>query len=235
MDWFEWHKGYRRSPALNARLSLVRLQIANCLDACPTGEIRVVSVCAGDGRDLLGVLIDHPRTQDVKARLVELDRRLVECGRAAAQEAGLSEQIEFVNGDATMSSAYEGIAPVDLVIVCGVFGHVREAETPRLVQTLSCLCKSGGSVVWTRRLNDSESTRHAAAIQTLLRESAFEEVCFEVTPQGKSGVSTHRYLGEALALPNNQQLFEFSDFSGPRDSEIPDTVGQLTKGLTPPP
>ncbi len=225
MDWFEWHKGYRRSPALNARLSLVRLQIANCLEACPPGEIRVVSVCAGDGRDLLGALIDHPRTSDVRARLVELDGRLVACGRSAVEAAELAEQIEFVDGDATLSSAYEGISPANLVIVCGVFGHISETETPRLIQALSYLCKSGGFVVWTRRLDDSERVRHTDTIRNLLRESAFEEVCFEVTPQGKSAVSTYRHVGEVMPLPNDQQLFEFANFSGPRDSETPLEAG----------
>jgi 2-polyprenyl-3-methyl-5-hydroxy-6-metoxy-1,4-benzoquinol methylase len=173
-----------------------------------------VSVCAGDGRDLLGALMNHSRAQDVKARLVELDERLVECGRIAATGAGLAEQLEFVGGDATMSSAYEGMVPADLVLVCGVFGHVTEAETPRLVRNLSFLCKPGGFVIWTRRRNDRDSTRHTSKIQNLLHEAAFEEVCFEVTPEGKFGVSTYRYLGEPLTLPNDQQLFEFSEFSG---------------------
>lgn len=213
MDWFEWHKGYRSSPALKARLGKVRTQITNCLNACPTGEIRVVSVCAGDGRDLLGALMNHSRVQDVKARLVELDERLVECGRSVAEGTDLAEQLEFVQGDAAQSSAYKGMVPADLVLVCGVFGHVSEAETPRLVRNLSFLCNSGGFVIWTRRRNDQDSTRHTSVIRNLLHESAFEEVCFEVTPEGKFAVSTYRYLGEPLALPNDQQLFEFSEFA----------------------
>lgn len=221
MDWFEWHKAYRKSSALKARLSLVRKQISNCLNACPSGKIRVVSLCAGDGRDLLGALMNHPRSLDVSARLVELDRRLVECGRSAAEGAGLAEQLEFVQGDATLSSAYEGMVPADLVLACGVFGHVSVTQTAQLIQNLSCLCNSDGFVIWTRRRNDQESTRHTSAIQNLLCESAFEEVCFELTPEGKFGVSTYRYLGEPLALPKEQQLFDFSEFAGALDWEIP--------------
>jgi hypothetical protein len=217
MDWFEWHKGYRKSPPLKARLSLVRQQISDCLNACPSGKIRVVSLCAGDGRDLLGALMNHPRTGDVSARLVELEGRLVECGRAAAEGAGLAEQLEFVEGDATLSSAYEGMVPADLVVACGVFGHVSATETVRLIQNLSFLCKSGGFFIWTRRCNDRESNLHTNTIQNLLAESAFEEVCFEVTPEGKFAVSTYRYLGESLPLPNEQHLFDFSEFAGVLD------------------
>lgn len=210
-DWFEWHKGYRRSPARSARLNLVRIQIANCLNACPTGEIRVVSVCAGDGRDLLGVLINHPRTLDVRARLVELDPRLVECGRSSAEAANLSAQVEFFQGDATLSSAYQGIVPADIVLVCGVFGNVSEQQTPKLIQNLPYFCKSGGCVVWTRRCSNPDAARQTTKIRELLGESNFEEVCFAMTPEEKFAVSTSRYLGEILSLPKQQQFFIFSD------------------------
>ena len=84
MDWVKWHEGYEGSPSLAARLDLVRTHIANCLDACPDGPIRVLGVCAGDGRDLIGALVDHQRARDVEARLVELNRVLIEQGQAIA-------------------------------------------------------------------------------------------------------------------------------------------------------
>jgi hypothetical protein len=40
-------------------------------------------MCAGEGRDLLEVLADHPRSGDVGGRLVELNPELA--GRAAAR------------------------------------------------------------------------------------------------------------------------------------------------------
>lgn len=201
---------------MRQRLQLVRNYISTCLNACPLGKIRVVSVCAGDGRDLLGALLDHPRASDVYARLVELDSRLVECGRAAAESAELREQIEFVNGDATLSSVYEGIVPAELVLVCGVFGNVPETELPRLIQSLCFLCKSEGFIIWTRDLSENGDHR-LSLVRELLRESAFEEVSFKITSIGNMGVGTHRYLGQALPLPKDEKLFVFSS---PLDTEV---------------
>ena len=209
IDWFAWHDYYRTKPRMRQRLQIVREYISTCLNACPPGKIGVVSVCAGDGRDLLGALLDHPRASDVYARFVELDSRLVECGRAAAESTELAEQLEFVNGDATLSSVYEGVVPAHLVLVCGVFGNVPETELPRLIQSLGFLCKPGGFIVWTREL--SENTDHRLSlVRELLRKSAFEEVSFKMTSTGNMGVGTHRYLGQAMALPKNQKLFVFS-------------------------
>ena len=75
-DWREWHTAYDGDTPLTQRLAIVQARIADALDAAPPGPIRVISMCAGQGRDLLGVLADHPRRADVRARLVELDGEL---------------------------------------------------------------------------------------------------------------------------------------------------------------
>ncbi len=208
-DWFAWHDNYRTRPRMRQRLQIVREYIATCLQELPPGKISIVSVCAGDSRDLIGTLFDHPRASDVRARLVEIDPRLVEGGRTAATSSGLGEQLEFICGDATQSSVYQGVVPADLVLVCGVFGNVPEAEQQNLTRSLRFLCRKGGFIIWTRDLFE-DGDRRLAVIRELLQESCFEEVSFRMTLTGNMGVGTHRYLGEALPLPEDRQLFEFS-------------------------
>ena len=55
-DWLQWHKEYDTWPELQKRLHLVQSHISSCLTSLPPGPINVISVCAGDGRDLCGVL-----------------------------------------------------------------------------------------------------------------------------------------------------------------------------------
>ena len=69
MDWYDWHSAYETSPTLQARLRLVQAQLARALDACPDDHVRVISLCAGDGRDLIGVLAHHPRAVHTTAFL----------------------------------------------------------------------------------------------------------------------------------------------------------------------
>jgi hypothetical protein len=52
------------------RLRVVQDRIVEDLDGRPHGSVLVISAGAGDGRDLLGALNDHPRSQDVLARLL---------------------------------------------------------------------------------------------------------------------------------------------------------------------
>ncbi len=111
--WVRWHDAYDDPrSAQTRRLRLVQQQIGLMLDAAPAGPIRVLSLCAGQGRDLLEVVRDHPRRADVSARLVELDPRLVAVARASAAAIG-GARIEIVEGDAGTTDAAAGIVPAD--------------------------------------------------------------------------------------------------------------------------
>lgn len=61
MTWSDWHKGYDDDPesALSARLRVVQRYLRAAIDACAPGAVRIVSVCAGQGHDVVGALQDH--------------------------------------------------------------------------------------------------------------------------------------------------------------------------------
>ena len=58
-------------------------------ERAPAVDIHLINMCAGQGRDVIGVLTGHPRRDDVHARLVELGNRNVALTR---QAAGLMER-----------------------------------------------------------------------------------------------------------------------------------------------
>ena len=55
-DWTSWHAQYE-DPAspLSQRLAAVQQQIALALDRAAPGPLRLLSLCAGQGRDVLPV------------------------------------------------------------------------------------------------------------------------------------------------------------------------------------
>jgi hypothetical protein len=172
MDWTHWHEDYDHpDSALARRLEVVRKRIAEALDRAPAGQIRVVSMCAGEGRDLLPVLQNHPRAPHVSGRLVELDPRLVDRARASAPAA-----IEVVCGDAGTSDAYEGAVPVDLLLCCGVFGNITEADIQNTINYWSMLCAPAATILWTRG-----AFRHdiRPQIRRWVKSAGFEELSFD--------------------------------------------------------
>jgi amino acid adenylation domain-containing protein len=210
MDWDQWHRQYQVVPSLQARLRIVREQIVATLDDCPPGRIRIVSVCAGDGRDLIAALQDHSRRKEVAATLVDNHPESIARGKATAEQAGLGRQLRFLEADATLASNYAGTVPADLVILSGFLGHLRHHDAAHLIESLPMLCRTGGWAIWSRHLLIHEGREQVPAIRELLRRTAFTEVHFETTAPDGFAVGRARFTGPARPLAGARVLFEFA-------------------------
>ncbi len=148
-DWAGWHRGYDDPGSLLSRRGqVVQGHLRAELDRAPAGEIWLISLCAGQGRDVLGALAGHPRRDDVRARLVELDERNVAVARRAAQAAGL-DGVELLRADAGITDACAGAVPAHIVMVCGLFGNISVTGIQATVAALPSLCAPGALVLWT--------------------------------------------------------------------------------------
>ena len=187
------------------RLRVVQQRIREALDRSPPGPVRVISACAGDGRDLLGVLADHPRASEVRARLVELSSELVEAGRSRVERAGL-RGVEFRQGDASISAAYTGAVPADIVLVCGIFGNISDADVREAIHHLPELGRGGCTVIWTRGRFDPDLT---PAIRRWFVEAGFEELSFVTIPGSTKSVGAARLIGAPRPFDPDRRLFTF--------------------------
>ena len=196
-----WHEAYSdRDSALARRLSVAQRYIGEALATRAPGAIRVVSMCAGDGRDILGVLSSHPRACDVTARLVELNPELARRSQAAAPSG-----VDVLCGDAGLSDSYLGAVPADLVLACGIFGNVSRRDIRNTINSWRMLCRQGAVVIWTRG-GSSPDLRNA--VRAWVSEAGFEEVAFEGPPE-TYGVGMARMVREPLPLALGIRFFEF--------------------------
>jgi hypothetical protein len=206
-DWYAWHDGYNDPmTGLTWRLAMVRERIRAALDEAPPGPLRAISLCAGQGTDVIGALAGHPRRRDVAARLVELDPRNTEAARRLAAEAGLG-QVEVVTGDASLTSQYADMVPAGLVIACGLFGNLTDADIEATIGYCTQLCATGGTVVWTRGRWEPDLTLRVCA---WFEERGFERVWLsDDTAPGGQRVGAHRFTGTPAPLAQNAVMFAF--------------------------
>src|SRR6476659_7369793 len=157
-DWRAWHAGYA-DPAsgMSARLAAVQGVIGRWLDETAPRPVRVLSACAGDGRDLLGVLEERADVQRVRATLLEADPALARSAAGAARRLGL-KGVRVRCADAGTTRGYAGSVPADLVLLCGIFGNVSDVDVHRTIRALPQLCAPGALVVWTRHRRDPDLT-----------------------------------------------------------------------------
>ncbi|MFJ5308401.1 methyltransferase domain-containing protein [Streptomyces sp. NPDC088350] len=205
MDWHEWHDAYDSPDTyLSRRLAMVQERVRYALDTAPPGPLTAISICAGQGRDLIGVLAGHPRGAEVRARLVELDERNVAHATQAARAAGLPG-VEVVAGDASSTDQYADLAPADLVLACGVLGNITDADVERVLDHCTQLCRTGGTLVWTRNRKDPDLVPQICA---WLEQRGFERLWVS-DPSLTASVGAHRFTGEPRRLPPGQRMFDF--------------------------
>ncbi len=134
---------------------------------------------AGDGRDTLPVLAASDRRVD--ACLVELDPALVDRARRTALAARLD--LDVRNGDAGARATFADRLPVDVLMLCGVFGNVTDDDVKHTVRAARSMLAPGGAVIWTRgsRVQDDATLQAddpALWVRGLFWAAGFEEVAF---------------------------------------------------------
>jgi hypothetical protein len=200
--WIAWHADYDDTDKpLHHRLRAVQQRIHEVLDHRPAGPVSVVSLCAGEARDLLEVLADHPRATDVRGRLVELDPEL-----AARAAAHAPDSVDVERADAGWTDAYAGAVPADLVLACGVFGNISDEDIEGTVRALPMFCAPGATVIWTRHRRPPDLT---VDIRRWFAESSFEAVAFDAPSEYEWSVGVQRFVGEPRPLVTGRRLFSF--------------------------
>ena len=178
-DWVVWHEAYADAASpLSRRLAVVRHRIGQVLDEAGDGPIRVLSLCAGDGRDVLPELASRPQLR-ASTTLVELDGRLA----ATAHDAGSRmTDVDVRQGDAGDMGIYADVLPVDLLLLCGIFGNVSTDDIAATVAAVPTMLGAGGTVIWTRGwFADEQDLR--PTIRRWFTDAGLTEIAFDGDPE----------------------------------------------------
>jgi hypothetical protein len=207
MDWVAWHDFYDDpSSGLSARLRVVTSHLAQAVDAAPAGPVSVVSLCAGQARDVIGALSGHPRRDDVRAVLIEADPRNAALARGSAARQALTN-VEVREADAGTVTSFADALPADVLLLCGIFGNLSDDDVRHTVKAAPALCRRGGTVIWTRNRRAPDLTQ---PIRAWFAEGGFDEVAFDALgDDAMTCVGAGRLARPSAAGPPGDRLFTF--------------------------
>jgi len=204
--WVSWHDDYDDPESdLSQRLIAVQHRLADAINQAPPGAIRVISACAGQGQDVIGVLKSHPRASDVQALLVESDQHNVGVARDRIAAAGITG-VNVLQADAGLTGTYRDAVPVDVLLLCGIFGNVRDEDVRRTVSNASRLCAPRATVLWTRHRRDPDRT---GEIREWFADAGYEELAFDSPGPDRFALGTIRLVAPPLAYRSDMRLFTF--------------------------
>ncbi|MBL7490420.1 class I SAM-dependent methyltransferase [Frankia sp. AgB1.9] len=213
-DWNAWHRNYD-DPAsgLAQRLATVRAELDRLLTATNGRPTRLLSLCAGDGRDTLPVLAAGH--DNVRAVLVEIDAGLGAAAQAQASQLNLPH-VEVRTADAGVMDTYADLPPADVLLACGVFGNISDDDLETTVGAFPRLLTPGAAVLWTRGAStgDDDPTSHPGDAAELVRKvftrHGFVEERFIRPDDAGFRVGVHRLADAPRSDPTGRHLFRFT-------------------------
>jgi hypothetical protein len=203
-SWVDWHGAYEQpESSLARRLEVVRKRLRTALEQVgPSATI--LSLCSGDGRDVIGTLTDYPNPTG-RVVLVEIDPKLASRAIEAAEAQKLTG-VEVRCNDAGAVESFVDVLPVDVLLLCGIFGNIDHSAVKRVVESVPNLVRVGGYVIWTRGGSEPDQRLE---IRNWFKEAGFEELAFDGAPE-PYGVSLNRITAPRRSQPRlPETLFTF--------------------------
>jgi hypothetical protein len=205
-NWYQWHAPYDELISEQSdRLAAIQDVLARALDAAAPGRRQAVSICSGQSRDLLPMLISHPRGRDFRVRMIELDPLNASFLHGALGSTDLPD-VEVLVGDAGLTDSYPGAVPADLVLISGPFAHLDGDDLRRTIGALDQLCAAGASVVWS---SYGAGLAHLDLVLAAFAAAGFTGTAQERDPDSEFVVGAHRFDGTPAELVPGRRLFTF--------------------------
>jgi hypothetical protein len=203
-DWHAWHRDYKDSnSSLSRRLAVVQDRLSDLLSGrAPVAK--VLSLCAGDGRDILPVVARLPSDQRPEVLLVELDSELASAAEERAARLGVAATV--VRGDAGSAAIWQDFLPVDVLLLCGILGNISQEDIRVTIEAARAMVVAGGAVIWTRGYFTGKDLR--LQVRRWFSDAGFKELAFDAEPTGY-GVGTNRLRSTAPIADIPARLFSF--------------------------
>ena len=156
---------------------------------------------------MIGVLQEHPRRGEVRARLVELDPKNAAIARASAEAAGLGG-VEIVVADAAETDSYQDAVPAEIILACGVFGNITGDDVRRTIDQIACFAAPGATVLWTRGFEQGDRSV-VDAICRWFTTAGFQQVSLDAPEEWRYSVGVHRLVVPPRPFEPGVTMFRF--------------------------
>jgi hypothetical protein len=111
---------------------------------------------------------------------MEKNATLTQEARETAVKLGV-EHVTVLTGDAGETESFAFALPVDLLVLCGIFGNVSEENVALTVAASPAMLRPGATVIWARGISEPDLR---PAIRRWFVDAGLRETAFDSKPNG---------------------------------------------------
>ena len=204
MTWNDWHIIYDDKESAPYKRSIITQELVNNYLNIHKKNIIILSICSGQARDILPAIAGREDKDRITTYLLDIDKDCLEYAQEYARIHDIPN-VHTINKDASLKESYDDIPKVDLIVICGLFGHLVPEDIATTALFLQTLIEDNATVIWSRNkfFND-----HSDNIRNIFNQLSYKEIDFIDEQMFFVGVSSSPK--KEFLLPD--KLFNFIDF-----------------------
>ena len=156
-DYF-WHHVISQPEALRNRLKIVAAVIKSCIvesankicESSKTEPVRILSIAGGSARSIIRTIVDLREKNlncQIEVVVLDKDKSALEVGEKVSEEAGVSENFQWMHGIAKDVGTLLLGKKFDVVEIVGLLDYFPEERAIRMLKLARSVMRDGGYVI----------------------------------------------------------------------------------------
>lgn len=210
--WTEWHENaYNNTNSLAYQRTEIVKNLINKYLYEINKNVVIVSIGAGQGRDILSVLKERKDNNRIFTYLIDTDMECLDYAKNYAEKNNIIN-VNVVNIDGSLTENYKDIPKADLIIFCGMMNQKNTEEVKSLANNMKFLCNEDAQIIWSRHGYDED---YSTSFRNVFNENFYKELDFYISHKEPFFVCRNIITSNLLnvEIEKNVKIFIFEEFA----------------------
>ena len=210
--WTEWHEeAYNDINSLPYQRTEIVKDLINKYLSEIDKDIVVISIGAGQSRDILPVLIGRKDNDRITTYLIDTDIECLNYAKNYAKDNNIIN-VHIVDMDGSLVKNYKDIPKADLIIFCGMMTQKNTDEVKKLANNIKLICNKDAQIIWSRHGYDKD---YSTPFRNVFNENFYKELDFYISHKEPFFICRNIIMSNPLNIETKKdvKIFIFNEFA----------------------
>jgi len=210
--WTEWHEeAYNDINSLPYQRTEIVKDLINKYLSEIDKNIVVISIGAGQSRDILPVLIGRKDNDRITTYLIDTDIECLNYAKNYAKDNNIIN-VHIVDMDGSLVKNYKDIPKADLIIFCGMMTQKNTDEVKNLANNIKLICNEDAQIIWSRHGYDGD---YSTPFRNVFNENSYKELDFYISHKEPFFICRNIMMPNPINIETEKdvKIFIFNEFA----------------------